>query len=125
MVQEAVHTVELRCFSYEERRGILTALLEAMTACGCWIADKRAISTWQMEFTFEAELSVVDELYSEMVAAGIEFTREAHLAMTWLCTLRRHRAGSSSLFRTVRVRLEMSFLQECEPEMGMMTTGFA
>jgi hypothetical protein len=125
MVPDAARSVKLRCFSYEDRRTILIALLEAMSDCGCWIAEKRALSAWQMEYQFEAKLSVVDELYSELVAAGVEFTREAHLAMTWLCTLRRHEPEEFPSFRTVRVQLEMSFLEECDLEMGMMSTAYA
>jgi hypothetical protein len=125
VVPESVQMVELRCFSYEDRRAVLAALLDAVLGCGCWIAEKRALSTWQMEFRFEAELSVVDDLYTSLVGAGVEFTREAHLAMTWLCTLRRHEPRGFASFRTVSVRLEMSFLEECDLEMGMMPTAYA
>jgi len=116
--------VLLRCYSYEQRRPVLAALLGAMDYCGCWIADKQAMSSTQIEFRFEVQLCVVEELYSELIGAGVEMSRDSHLAMTWLCTRMRHEPhGSSS--GTVHIRMEMSFLEEYAPEPGMMATGHA
>jgi hypothetical protein len=78
-----------------------------------------------MELCFEVPLSAADELYSGLVAAGVEFTREAHQVMTWLCTLRRHEPKGLCSPRTVCVHMEMSFLEEYGVEMGMLPAGNA
>lgn len=122
LAADALQPVELQGFSYEDRRLVLAAMLESLETCGCWVEERRSVSPSQMELRFEVPLSAADELYSEMVSVGVEFTREAHQAMTWLCTLRRHEPKS---LRTVSVRMDMSFLEEYAMEMGRMPTGHA
>jgi hypothetical protein len=126
MVPSVSQLVELQGHTYEDGRTVSAALLETLKRCGCWLEERKNVSSTRMErmdICFEVRLSAADELYSGLVAAGVEFTREAHQAMTWLCTLRRHE-GPRSL-RTVCVRMEMSFLEEYAQEMGMMATGHA
>ncbi len=125
LVPEASQPVELQGFSYEDRRIVLASLLESLQMCGCWVEERQFVSHAQMELRFEMPLSAADELYSEWMAAGVEFTREAHQSMTWLCTMRRHEPKGPRSFRTVSVRMEMSFLEEYAAEMGMMPTGHA
>lgn len=115
--------VELRCFSYEERFGVMGAILEALDQCGCWVESREAVSATQVEMLFTARVAGADELYSGLIAAGVEMTRDSHLAMTWLCTRRRHAQERESPFATVRVRLEMNFLEHAET--GFVAQGLA
>lgn len=115
--------VELRCFSYEERFGVMGSMLEALDHCGCWMESREAVSATQVEMLFTARVAGADELYSGLIAAGVEMTRDSHLAMTWLCTRRRHAPDGESAFATVSVRLEMNFLEHVE--MGFVAQGLA
>jgi hypothetical protein len=123
MVPAVSQLVELQGYSYEDNGTVAAALLETLKRCGCWAEERLNVAPSRMDICFEVRLSAADEIYSGLVAAGVEFTREAHQAMTWLCTLRRHEGPRS--FRTVCVRMEMSFLEEYAQEMGMMATGHA
>lgn len=114
--------VELQGFSYEDGRTVSAALLQSLKQCGCWVEERVSVSPSRMDLCFEVPLSAADELYSGLVAAGVEFTREAHQVMTWLCTLRRYDPKGQ---RTVCVRMEMSFLEDYGVEMGMLPAGNA
>ncbi len=117
--------LQLRCFSYEERFGVMGAMLEALDQCGCWMEAREAVSATRVEMRFAARLEASDELYTGLIAAGVEMTRESHMALTWLCTRRRHQPEGASVFATVGVRLEMNFLEEPELEMGFVAQGLA
>jgi hypothetical protein len=101
------------------------AMLEALDQCGCWVESREAVSATQVEMLFTARLTAVDELYSGLIGAGVEMSRDSHLAMTWLCTRRRHQPEGASPFATVGVRLEMNFLEKPEMEMGFVAQGLA
>jgi hypothetical protein len=115
--------IELRGFSYDEQRRIVPALLEAMAVCGCFVEEQRALSLTQTELRFEVHLRSAFELYSELVAAGVELTRDSHVKMTSLCTLRGHNPRQAKRRRVISVRLEVSFLEEDNLEFGMMAIG--
>jgi hypothetical protein len=118
-------TVDLRGFSYDDRRRILTAVLEAMTACGGWVLEQKALSPTQTALRFEIQMRSSVELYSELIAAGVELTRESHMKMTELCTLRGHNPHKARKRRILTVRLELSFLEEDTLEYGAMAIGLA
>jgi hypothetical protein len=107
-----IPTLELRGHSYEEHRTMIPALVEALAACGCWILEQRALSPTQAELYFEVQLRAAFELYSGIVAAGVELTRDSHTRMSGLCTLRGHNPRQARRRRVVSVRLGLSFLED-------------
>jgi len=112
--QLAVADLDVRGFSYEDRSAILPALAEALTASGCWLHDSRAVSLGQMEYSFEVPLRSAVELYSGLVGCGLELTRNSHLELTGLCTLRHHNPRPQQLGRVIGVCLEVNFVEEIE-----------
>jgi hypothetical protein len=123
---ETVQRVDLPAFTYGERSMVLDEMMRTLNESGCWLESRRALSSTQIELYFVAMLGAIDELYGGLIGAGVEMTRESHRAMTWLCTLRRHRRESVVLTRTVSIRLEMNFLSEPEEEeMGFVSGGNA
>jgi hypothetical protein len=107
--------LDVRGFSYEDRRAILPALAEALDTSGCWVHDRKAVSLAQMEFHFDMPLRSAVDLYSGLVGCGLELTRASHLELTGLCTLR-HNPRPQHLGRVIGVRLEVSFLEEIETQ---------
>jgi len=108
----------VRGFSYEDRRELLPALAEALTASGCWLHDRKAVSLAQMEYRFEMPLRSAVELYSGLVGCGLELTRNSHMELTGLCTLRRHNSRPQQLGRVIGVRLEVNFVEEIEAHLA-------
>ncbi len=117
--------LELRGFSYDEQQRIVPALLDAMASCGCCVEEQRAVSATQTVLCFEVHLRSAFELYSELVATGVELTRDSHVKMTGLCTLRDHNPRQARRRRVLSVRLEVSFLENSNMEFGMMAIGLA
>jgi len=113
--QRAPPDLDVRGFSYEDRREILPALAEALASSGCWLQDRKAVSLAQMEYRFELPLRSAVDLYSGLIGCGLELTRASHLDLTGLCTLRRHNSRQQ-LGRVIGVRLEVSFLEDIETQ---------
>jgi hypothetical protein len=122
---EQAQPVELRCFTYDDRRVVFAAMLRALDRCGCWREVMQATSPTQVEICFTVLLSATDELYGGLVGAGAEMTRDTHQSLTWLCTLRRHQPEELRLYGAVDVRLEMSFLIEDDIASGFISAGLA
>jgi len=104
----------LQSFSYEGRRVILPALADAMTHCGGWLLERKAVSITQIDFIFEIQQRAMLDLYSALVEAGLELTRGSHLELTSLCAMLRHSSTSAARRRVVHVILEVSFLEELD-----------
>lgn len=111
--------LEVRSFTYDDRREILAALGEAMNLCGCWLLERKALSTTQMEYRFEVQLHSAVDLYIALIECGLELTRASHLELTELCMLRKHNQSQCELRRVIHVRLEISFLEDVAA-LGMM-----
>ena len=104
--------VDLRGHSYEDHRVTIPALLDTLAACGCWVLEQKALSSTQTELSFEVQVRSSFELYSGLVAAGIELSRDSHVRMSGLCTLRGHNPRQARRRRVVTVRLGLSFLEQ-------------
>jgi hypothetical protein len=121
----SIQKVELRCHSFNDRHTVLTSLFDAMTRCGCWIEGRETMVSSRLEFNFELPLCVADDLYAELIYAGIEMKFDSHRAMTWLCTLRRHDVAMLNSFHAVSVRMVIDFRDEYDLESGTMPMGHA
>ena len=110
-----MYPVELRCHSYEDHRAIVPELLDILASLGCWVLEQRALSSTQTELCFEVQLRTAFELYGGLLAAGLELTRDSHLRMSGLCTLRGHNPRQARRRRVVTIRLELNFLEEESP----------
>jgi hypothetical protein len=119
-------SLDLRGFSYDERRAILPAVTAAVSSGGCWLKERRAVSFSQVEFRFEMQVRAAIDLYSALIAAGLELTQDTHAELTGLCTLRRHNHRlHDPTSRLLSVRLEVSFLEETAFELAPSSIGLA
>ncbi len=107
-----LYALDLRCHSYEDHRSLMPALLDNLAGLGCWVLEQKALSPTLTELTFEVQLRTAFELYSVILAAGLELTRDSHIRMSGLCTLRGHNPRHAKRRRVVTVRLELSFLED-------------
>jgi hypothetical protein len=107
-----MQSLDIQSFSYEERHGLLPILTSAFADCGGWILDRKALSPTTIEFRLEIQLRSVVDLYSSILASGLELTRAGHLGLTHLCTCRKNLSTPSNLGQFVTIRLEISFLED-------------
>ncbi len=107
-----MQSLDIQGFSYEERHGLLPTLTSAFADCGGWILDRKTLSPTTMEFRLEIQLRAVVDLYSSILASGLELTRAGHLGLTHLCTCRKNLSTSADLGQIVGIRLEINFLED-------------
>ncbi len=107
-----MQSLDIQGFSYEERHGLLPALTSAFAECGGWVLDSKTLSPTTMEFRIEIQLRAAVELYSSILASGLELTRSAHLGLTHLCTCRKNLSTPADLGQIVTIRIGISFLED-------------
>jgi methionine synthase I (cobalamin-dependent) len=115
-------THDLQGYSYQDRQGLLPNLTRAFTDSGGWVLERKTTSATTMEFRIEIQLHGIVELYSSLVATGLELTRGTHDTLTALCTSRKHIAGSMQPGRRLlTIRLELNFLEDVTLHSLLMT----
>jgi len=107
-----MQSLDIQGFTYEERHGLLPVLTGAFTHCGGWVLERKTLSPTSMEFRIEIQLRAVLNFYAGIVAAGVEFTRAGHDALTERCTCRKHLHVIADLGQILVIRLEISFLED-------------
>ena len=107
-----MQSLDIQGFSYEERHGLLPTLTSAFADCGGWILDRKTLSPTTMEFRLEIQLRAVVDLYSSILASGLELTRAGHLGLTHLCTCRKNLSTPADLGQVVAIRIEITFLED-------------
>ncbi len=120
-------TVELRGHTFEAHREVLPTLLDSMAACGCWLLEQRVLSPTATELSFEIQLRSVFELYSGLLASGVDLSRDSHTRMKSLCTVRDHNPHHARRRRIITVRLELIFMEDADssPPLARIATGLA
>jgi hypothetical protein len=61
------------------------SLTGAILACGGWVLSRSVSDTGVIEILFEFERRSCLEIYSILIAAGVELSRSAHIGFTELC----------------------------------------
>lgn len=117
-----MQTLEIQGFSYQERQAVLPGLTSGFAECGGWVLERKTLSPAMIVYRMEIQLGGIVELYAAMIAAGLELTRSAHLALTELCTCRRHSRSRADLGQVISVRLEITFLEEVTLHSLLSTT---
>jgi hypothetical protein len=114
--------VELRGHTFEDHRGFVPRLVEAMAANGCWLIDQRSLSPSSTQLNFELQLRSVFELYGNLIASGITLTRDSHTLMKSLCTVRDHNPHLARRRRILTIRLELSYVEESDTILNLAKT---
>jgi hypothetical protein len=121
MIDSSLQTHDLQGYSYEDRQGLLPNLTSAFTQCGGWVLERKTTSATTMEFRLEIQLHGILDLYSSLMASGVELTRATHGTLTGLCTSRKHISKSHRATQVVSIRLELSFLEDVTLHSLLMT----
>ena len=75
----------MRAISREEPSRLIKSVSGAILACGGWILGRSAAENGLLDILFEFERRSCLEIYSILIAAGVELSHEAHLRFTELC----------------------------------------
>lgn len=117
-----MQSIDIQGYSYEPSEPLLRRLNRSLVKCGGWVLDRRATSSATYEIIVEIELRFVLELYTALIASGLELTRGNHLVLTDLCTCRLHLLGKNEMRQTIGMRIEVSFLKQLTLH-NLLTTG--
>jgi hypothetical protein len=77
--------LQVRAISQDEPSQILKSLTGAISGCGGWVLSRSATDAGLVDMLFEFERHLCLEVYSILIASGLELSQSAHLRFTELC----------------------------------------
>jgi len=77
--------MQMRAISAEEPLRLVQTLTGAILGCGGWVLSRGANDTGTVNMLFEFERQACVDIYSVMIAAGVELNQNGHLRITELC----------------------------------------
>ena len=77
--------LEMKGVSNAEPSQLVRMLSGAILGCGGWILSRSASDSGRVSILFEFERQSCLDIYSVVVAAGVELSQNGHIRMTELC----------------------------------------
>jgi hypothetical protein len=77
--------MQMRAVSNEEPSRLVQALTGAILGCGGWVLSRGTNDTGTLTVLFEFERQACVEIYSLLIAAGVELSQSSHIRFTELC----------------------------------------
>ena len=77
--------LQMQAISREEPGRTAKSLTGAILGCGGWVLSRSASDTGLIDILFEFERRSCLEIYSILIAAGLELSKSAHMRFTELC----------------------------------------
>ena len=82
--------LEMKAVSEVEPSRLVCTLTGAILGCGGWVLSRGASDSGTVNVLFEFERQACVDIYSVLVAAGIELSQHGHLRFTELCQCTRN-----------------------------------
>ena len=77
--------MHLEAIALEDPDRLMRGLMGAIVGCGGWILSRAASDTGNLALLFEFNRRACVDIYSELVGAGVELSRNGHMRFTELC----------------------------------------
>ncbi|MGA3160764.1 MAG: hypothetical protein ABSC77_06065 [Terracidiphilus sp.] len=77
--------MQMKAISIEEPSRLVQSLTGAILGCGGWVLSRGANDTGTVNMLFEFERQACVDIYSVMIAAGLELSQSGHIRFTELC----------------------------------------
>jgi hypothetical protein len=77
--------LQMKAVSGVEPSRLVQVLTGAILGCGGWVLSRGASDTGTVNLLFEFERQACLDIYSVLVAAGVELSKGAHVGFTELC----------------------------------------
>lgn len=84
--------LEIKAVSHVEPSQLVRTLSGAILGCGGWVLSRGASDTGRVTLLFEFERGACLDIYSVLIAAGIELGQSSHIRMTELCQCTRNQS---------------------------------
>lgn len=82
--------MEMKAISQVEPSRLVSTLTGAILGCGGWVLSRGASDTGTINMLFEFERQACVDIYSVLIAAGVELSQAGHIRFTELCQCTRH-----------------------------------
>lgn len=82
--------LEMKAVSVVEPSRLVRTLTGAIMGCGGWVLSRGATDTGVVNMLFEFERQACIDIYSVLIAAGIELSQNGHVRFTELCQCTRN-----------------------------------
>lgn len=77
--------IQMKAVSTEEPSRLVQCLTGAILGCGGWVLSRGANDTGMVNMLFEFERQACVDIYSVLVAAGVDLGPSGHMRFTELC----------------------------------------
>jgi len=77
--------IEMRAISAEEPAQLVQTLTGAILGCGGWVLSRGANNAGAISVLFEFERQACVEIYTVLIASGLELSQDGHVRFTELC----------------------------------------
>ena len=77
--------MQMKAVSIEEPSHLVKTLTGAILGCGGWVLSRGANDTGTISMLFEFERQACVDIYSVLIAAGLELSQSGHVRFTELC----------------------------------------
>ena len=109
--------IQMKAVSAEEPSRLVQSLTGAILGCGGWVLSRGANDTGMVNMQFEFERQACVDIYSVLIAAGLELSQGGHISFTELCQCTRSGARGCG-FEIASIYLE---IQTYPTEMARLT----
>ena len=83
--------LQMKAISIEEPARLVQTLTGAILGCGGWVLSRGADDTGTVSMMFEFQRQACVDIYSLLIAAGLELSQSGHIRFTELCQCTRSR----------------------------------
>lgn len=115
--------MQMKAVSTEEPSRLVQSLTGAILGCGGWVLSRGANDTGLINMLFEFERQACVDIYSLLIAAGLELSPNGHMRLTELCQCTRSQpcdCGSEIASVDLEVQTYPPEIISTLPELGPM-----
>jgi hypothetical protein len=77
--------MQMKAVSTQEPSRLVQSLTGAILGCGGWVLSRGANDTGTVNMLFEFERHACIDIYTVLIAAGVELSQNGHIRFTELC----------------------------------------
>jgi hypothetical protein len=88
--------IQIKAVSAEDPSRLVRVLTGAILGCGGWVLSRAANDTGRINLLFEFERHACVDIYSMLIAAGLELSQTSHIRFTELCQCTRSQTRDCS-----------------------------
>lgn len=77
--------MQMRAISVEDPSRLVRTLTGAILGCGGWVLSRGSNDTGRVNMLFEFERQSCVDIYTLLIAAGLELSQSGHIRFTELC----------------------------------------